>query len=847
MPIPAFDRILNLLRVKKSYSLNEFRTLFDKFQQILLGNNRVLETMSEMEDKLGGEYIFDINYLNRAVSQLSQEVHRIVLNLNIIAENRYIKLFDLQEKIQLELEAVLQGKVVPGADRLIIPYQEINSDYIDLVGRKNSNLGEIKNKVLLPTPDGFALTAQAYKLFMDYNDLWDKITALNSRWASQVEVIPEQYDREIDRLYSLTKLPPALEKALVKGIRELYRRRKSKPLIAVRSSAVGEDEAGRSYAGQFATFLNCPSEEISRAYVKVLASRSKYTVRAYNGETDMEVKSDRLPMAAGFQEMIDSRAAGVIYTADPSGNQFSTIIITAARGLGIHIVSGTQNVDYYRVSKLDPSKIIQHSIGQMKGKGYAATPDEKSDLPPCLSEAQVAELAKMAIILDSYFKHPQDIEWCLDGEGRFYILQCRPLGMSKKFKIRPEELQGILAGKEVIMQGKGEVAQRGVAAGRVCHVHEDGNLAEFPVGAIAVTRHASPRLTSIIRLASAIITDVGSSTGHLATVAREFGVPTIIGTGTATQMLSSNLEITIDAEENIIYRGIIEELLKYKLEAEDTYRVLKEYKILKQILRRVTPLYLVDPNSSAFTAKNCRSYHDILRFCHEKAMRELADLNLNSKRFSKIKARPLKLNIPLGLSIVDIEGGISPESSDKVIESPEMIESVPMRSILKGLSSPGIWSTQPVQMGMGDIISSLTRYTMTERVPTYQGQNLAVIGRNYANLSLRLGYHFNVIDTYVSENIDANYIYFRFVGGVTENERRHRRALLLKKVLERLDFNVAVSGDLVIGRLRKVDMGELLRVLELLGRLIGFTRQLDTQMMSDEAVTYYANSFFELH
>jgi pyruvate,water dikinase len=304
------------------------------------------------------------------------------------------------------------------------------------------------------------------------------------------------------------------------------------------------------------------------------------------------------------------------------------------------------------------------------------------------------------------------------------------------------------------------------------------------------------------------------------------------------------MAVTVDAEENIIYEGIVEELLEYELEAEDVFRDLREYRILRKLLRRITPLNLIDPNSSSFTARSCRTYHDILRFSHEKAMQELANLNLLSRRFRGVKAQRLKLPIPLGLSIIDLSCDPGEEKAE-VIKSPDDICSEPMKAILKGLTAPGVWSTHPVQLGLGDFISSLTRYSATDHSPQYQGQNLAVISPNYVNLSLRLGYHFNVIDAYVSENINDNYIYFRFVGGVTENDRRHRRALALKKILERMHFIVMLRGDLVVSRLKKWDKNELLHILEWLGKLIGFTRQLDTQMLNDEAVDIYTEEFFK--
>lgn len=170
---------------------------------------------------------------------------------------------------------------------------------------------------------------------------------------------------------------------------------------------------------------------------------------------------------------------------------------------------------------------------------------------------------------------------------------------------------------------------------------------------------------------------------------------------------------------------------------------------------------------------------------------------------------------------------------------------VPMRAILNGLTAPGVWSTEPVHLGIGNLISSLTRYNITNPEAEQKTQNLAVISRNYMNLTLRLGYHFNVIDTFVSDSAEDNYIYFRFVGGVTNPSRRHRRALLLQEILEKLNFLVVVNGDLVVGRLKKWEKEKQLSILETLGKLIGFSRQLDTQMLNDEAIDKYAAIFLE--
>jgi len=396
----------------------------------------------------------------------------------------------------------------------------------------------------------------------------------------------------------------------------------------------------------------------------------------------------------------------------------------------------------------------------------------------------------------------------------------------------------------VLMRKQGQVAQRGIAAGRVHVVSEDESIDNFPIGGIAVTRYTTPRLSAIIRRAAAILTDIGSPTGHMATVAREFGVPMIVSTGDATRLLTEGSQVTVDAEENIVYEGIVRELVEYEVEAEDVYTDLREYRVLKQILRKISPLHLIDPGSSEFVPRNCRTYHDIVRFCHEKAVQYLIDLNVSSRKFRGIESRKLALPIPLGLHVIDLGGGVDREAYGREIDSVERLLSIPMRAVLSGLIAPGAWNTQPVQLDFGDLVSSLTRFSMTDRVGSYQGQNLAVISDHYANISLRLGYHFNVIDAYVSETVDDNYIYFRFVGGVTGTERRHLRARLIQEILEKLHFRVTLSGDLVVARIKKLGQDEIVGVLYEVGKLIGFTRQLDTQMQSEESIAAGLKQFF---
>ena len=846
-----FENIARLFGRSRTADLKEFRELFERFQQILKGNNRVFELISELEDKQSGEYIFDINYLKHMNDQLSEAVYLIASNLNIISNSHYKELFARQTSIQEELNNIIEGRSPVPGDKYVLEYDDIDSDMAELAGGKNANLGEIRNRLKIPTPDGFVLSTAVYERFMTENDLWPQIRRVYEEYKRATKRSIKNYDSEIDGIFDKASVPADLAKAINRRLASLGRRAKGGLILAVRSSAYGEDTGARSFAGQFGSLLCRQADDVLRDYARIVASRFKYSVIAYGGEHVFEEKE--LPMAVGVQIMIPCRTSGVAYSVEPSGEFTDCLAISACYGLGIGAVGGMTDTDYFRISRVNPTQILWRRVGCKKTliapcepRGLESVPlAEELQEKPCLPDEQIFQLSEQIMMLERYFKRPVDVEWSFDDQGKLFILQCRPLRTSPGPNPKLRDRVKALVDAPVLMQKKGLVAQRGIAAGKVRLVHDDDDTQDFPVGAIAVTKNTTPRLATIIRSAAAIISDIGSPSGHMATVAREFGVPMIVSTANATELLADGAEVTVDAEENIVYKGIVEELLEYETEGEDVYRDLKEYKILRHLLRRIWPLTLIDPDSPNFTAKNCKSYHDIARFCHEKAVKILIDLNISSNRFRGIESRRLKLEIPLGLQVIDLGGGLSSEVGHQEVESIDMVQSAPMLAILKGMTSPGSWGVNPMQLGFGDLVSSLTRYLMTDRVSEYRGQNLAVISDHYANISLRLGYHFNVIDTYVSENVDDNYVYFRFVGGVTGAERRHLRATLIKRILEQFNFVVTVSGDLVVARLKKWGQDEIIKVLYEIGRLIGFTRQLDTQMQDEQSISTWFKAFFE--
>jgi pyruvate,water dikinase len=819
-----------------------FTEIFQRFQNMLLeDHHRAMEIMADLGEKSCGEFVFDSKYLQDSVSDLELILLRMVRALNSISFDRYKELYSTLERV-FPTEPELSGRLRAWDAPYVVSLKDAPLENPELTGGKANTLVEMVQRLHLPVPDGFVITSQAYFRFLEENRLGPRVDSVLRSWRSGDQSLDNSCKEIQERILAGT-IPEDLSKRINR------RAKKGRRNWSVRSSAYGED-GEFSFAGLHETLLNVEPAQVLEAYKIVLASLYSPEAITYRYQTG--IMGHQMAMSVLCQEMVDSQASGVLQTVCPDSDEHGCMAIYASFGLGRTTAEGRDALDRYIVNKEPPHEIRESMIAEKKSllRPALAGGEEESALSgdkrtqPAISQDVARSLAKGAMILERYFKRPLEVEWAVDAQGRCYFLQSRPLLLPKSTELDDEELWVPCSGHRVLFQDTGAVAYNGVGSGTVRIVQSNADMAEFPDGAVLVTRFTAPWLARVVPKACAIIAERGSVAGHLATLAREFHVPALIGVEGATDVLSEEMEITLDTQHRVIYEGRVEELIHHQLMQPPDVDNMTEFRMLRRILNRVAPLNLTDPQSTDFAPKGCRTAHDMIRFIHEKAVQELMELTTRLDRFRGIRVRTLLSAVPLPLKILDIGGGLDPLVEGDTVRT-DQIRSLPLRALLVGLSRPETWNTEPVPLDFKGMVSSLTKTWDPNRGPALFGFNLAVVDHIYMNLHLRLGFHLNMIDVLMDDSAELNHVYFRFTGGIADLTRRSRRAQLIAEILAYYHFKVRMQGDLIVARILHVPKEEIARILEVLGVLVGFTRQLDLQLRSDQDIDEHVKAFFQ--
>lgn len=821
-------KLLESLSGKKDK--NSFKNLlklkYVHFQQILNENNQILKFIAELEDKRVTGKPFDRSYLIEKLNQIFDRLEKLIFHLNELSQKKYLKLYSIYQNIKNQLESYLYPKLEISITELTYPLDLITQKNINCAGRKMANLGELKNVLQLKTPEGFVITSYAFLCFLKYNQLEEKIAQFISR-LYKINTLKEleTLSQELQQLVLEAKIPEDLEKEILKAYETLIQKVGYKCKLAIRSSAILEDTEF-TFGGQFSSFLNVSEKEILEKYKKVLAS-------LFNPQALFAYKTKGLPqhslaMAVGVLSMVKPKASGVIYTLDPNDPTSEYMLISAVKGLGSDLVSGLVCSENYLVKK-DSLEILK-----MKTENLTKS---------ILSEKEILELAQKALLIEKHYQSPRDIEWSIDENGEIVFLQTRLLKMRQDLEWE-KLLTYRVKGYKILLE-EGTIASKGIGYGRVFILNESKNLSEFQKGDILVSRHTRPQYAVIMDKASAVVTDIGSPTGHMASIAREYQVPMIVNTKLATKILKDGQEITVDAINGIIYEGKVVELLeKYSKLKETVFKKTSLYQTLNEILKYITPLNITLPSHSDFKVENCKTVHDITRFAHEMAMNELFNLG---KEYNVQDLEPVifKDKIPLEILVLDIEEGLKEHNKKTILL--EDIQSNPFLSILKGMLNIKWPETPPIDLeGFLGVIFT-TALTSEKELLEVGKRSFCIIAKNYVNFNIRMGYHFSTIEAYIGEDINDNYVKFFFKGGGADTLRRQRRLFLLEQILKRLGFCVKLEEDVLEARLTKYEEEHILKILENLGKLVVYTKQLDVALYNDSVTQKYIDEFIQSH
>ncbi len=439
------------------------------------------------------------------------------------------------------------------------------------VGGKGANLGEMV-RAGLPIPPGFIVTTESYEKFIKENGLDERIKQILAGTDLEDPKALKEASQQIEALIVGAEIPTEVERAIKDAYEELSIGKEVKRLggialdiiragreeawVAVRSSATAEDLATASFAGQMRTLLNI------KGILKLLMAikecwASLFTPRAifYRKQQGIEATPS---MGVIVQKMVDSDKSGVIFTVDPTTNDMSKIIIEAAWGLGETVVSGLVMPDEYVVDKQSGQLLLKRISKKtvMRVREPTTGRTIQKTVPPDLAQAQVLtedeikKLWELSVKTEKHYKNqPQDIEWCIE-RGRIYFVQTRPV--TTLCKVYAPEAIPEPKGKVLL---EGLAASPGIAIGTVKIINQLSDLVKMQKGDVLVARMTNPDFVPYMKIASAIVTDEGGRTSHASIVSRELGVPCIVGTERATQVLSDGQRITVDAIRGKVYAG----------------------------------------------------------------------------------------------------------------------------------------------------------------------------------------------------------------------------------------------------------------------------------------------------
>lgn len=830
---------------RREAAQQQLKARYHVFRALLTSNNRAVDALTDLAIllRLQGDAAVLARESNRLVDETAEMVERLG---HLTAGYRGLR--GVQQRVARQVTAKLAALAVPEPVPYCLPLAAVDPGQQRHVGNKAAALAGLRRIEGVRVPDGFVVTVAGCRFFLEHHGLSLELAHQLARWRDDGQPIAPAESESMQQRIRQAPLPPELAAALEAAAAPFWQKQQA---LAVRSSSRSEDGRLHSFAGQFSSVLNVrQQEQLHHAFKEVVASNFNARSLAYRRQAGLDPLT--FDMAVLCLEMVEARAAGILLTRAPQEPESGVMLISAVPGLGEAAVSGSAAADLYLVRR-DGSVDWQRSTIADKerylacaeggGIGWQPLPAARRQ-EPALGAAELQALVALGNLLEEREGAPQDIEWAVDSAAAPVILQVRPLttiGVHRPEE-RPSPSPPLLAGI---------AASGGRATGRVALVKNRADFFQTPQEPLVLVMPQSfVDAANLLGLVAGVLVDLGNPADHLACVAREHGTPLVCALHDASRRLAVGDWVTVDGDHGKVYAATAEEVAAAAASWRQHVAVGRpaaspplppSYRELQEL---VTTLHLTDAYGPTFSILECRSLHDVVRFVHEKAVLAMFEAGDDLLETDAGTVYVVESPVPFFVSVIDMGGGLAVTEPRQRRIPPEQVISQPFQALWRGITTPGLrWGPPPGGAPLGAVMSSWITDQKSERpigMPNY-----ALVSRDYCNLNARMDFHFIMVDALCGIEPRSNHIRFRFKGGGTSLERRRRRALCIAEIFEHYGLLVDVREDLVNASLQGAPPEVVEEKLEVVGRVLGFTRLLDAAMRDEATVHLVARAFVE--
>ncbi len=804
-----------------------FAARYYRFKLFLNAWNQLQEAMAGMEAYLYESRPYSMQAIQAVCTNLSAQGLQCLRRLAELSEKTNPDLEQSFERVQSAISALLQGELAPLRGPLLLPlgHADLTPELCDPAMIR---LGVLKDACTSGcVPPGCIITAAGCQMSLLHEGLQEE---LNRRIQAAGGMRPSN-------LYALcaslrdcieqAPLPPEVEKAVLEAVhhlRESTNLPRQRLLLRGRVWPSGTgDSGGMSLWGPVLPLEGVTDEAVLRAFRRVLAK--KYDPEAVIYRFNRGLPDVGTNICVGCFAVGRPQVGGVAYSRNPFDLPDTDVYLYAGDYLPETVELGGSTVDIFHVGRGGTDSVRLHCPGMAKDRGGS----------PLLTSGQAFDVASHTEDVERLFGAPQEVEWFFEPDGTLRIVHIRPL---RRLAARPDiDTMDLRVKAPAPLIWGGNTGSPGIVCGPAHLVRDTEDASKFPENGILVTEFDNAEWCALLDRASAVLCARGAAAGRLAGMCRELGIPALFGLTGITKILEEGREITVCAEAGAIYPGRVENLLELAKPAPNLIQGSPLHELLKNVAKHVLPLTLV-PDTPEFTAANCATFHDIGRYCAERAVDAMFRFG-SHKEHSVHRVKQLMAEVAKQFWVINLDDAF-PENVRGPYIPLEDIDCRAMRALWQGMNAK-VWEGPPPMDGKG-FLSVLFESTTNPHIdPASQSsffteKNYFLVSRQYCGLHSRFGFHFVAVEIVAGERKRENHIVFVLRGGAADLARRVRRVEFAGEILREFGFSVSLRSDSLRARAENLSLPKILRLARVAGYLAIHTRQLD-MIMNDPAQT----------